>query len=149
MESWMKTRAGSTERVRDLDCWPASVPDRRGRAAGIAGWDVLGVYRASDPNRSSQSCLAYTAPCMYTCIMATKTISIDLEAYERLRAARRAPNESFSRVIKRAHWRNEIPTAAALLDVLGELPTVGDDVLTRLDDAQHMDTPPEDQWRSG
>jgi hypothetical protein len=86
---------------------------------------------------------------MYTCIMATKTISIDLEAYERLRAARRSPDESFSRVIKRAHWRNEVPTAAALLDVLGGLPTVGDDVLTRLDEAQHADTPPEDLWRSG
>lgn len=81
--------------------------------------------------------------------MATKTISIDMEAYERLRAARQSPNESFSRVIKRAHWRNELHTAAALLDVLAELPTVADDVLVRLDEAQRADTPPEDQWRSG
>jgi hypothetical protein len=86
---------------------------------------------------------------MYTCIVATKTISIDLEAYERLRAARRSPNESFSHVIKRAHWRDEVPTAAALLDALADLPTVGDDVLTRLEEAQDSDTPPEDQWRSG
>lgn len=86
---------------------------------------------------------------MYTCTMATKTISIDLEAYERLREARRSPNESFSQVIKRAHWRNEVPTAAALLGALAELPTIGDDVLERLDQAQRMDTPPEDQWRSG
>lgn len=85
---------------------------------------------------------------MYTCTMATKTISIDLEAYERLRTARRSPNESFSQVIKRAHWRTEVPTAAALLDALAELPTVGEDVLTRLDQAQRMDAPPEDQWRS-
>jgi hypothetical protein len=81
--------------------------------------------------------------------MPTKTISIDLEAYERLRAARRLPNESFSHVIKRAHWRNEVPTAAALLEALAELPTIGDDVLTRLDEAQLADTPPEDRWRSG
>jgi len=86
---------------------------------------------------------------MYTCIMATKTISIDLEAYERLRAARRAPNESFSHVIKRAHWRNEVPTAAMLLDAIAELPLADDDVLARLDEAQHADAPPEDQWRSG
>ncbi|MGF2943829.1 antitoxin VapB family protein [Mycobacterium sp. Lab-001] len=85
---------------------------------------------------------------MYTCRVATKTISIDLDAYERLRAARRTPNESFSRVIKRAHWRNEVPTAAALLDALDALPAVGDHVLRRLDEAQHADTPPPDQWRS-
>jgi putative antitoxin of VapBC-like toxin-antitoxin system len=82
--------------------------------------------------------------------MTTKTISIDLEAYERLRAARRSPNESFSRVIKRAHWRNEVPTAATtLVDALAEVPTAGDDVLARLDDAQQADAPPEDRWRSG
>ncbi|MGV7314197.1 hypothetical protein B1987_09110 [Mycobacterium kansasii] len=81
--------------------------------------------------------------------MATKTISIDLDAYERLRAARRSPNESFSQVIKRAHWRNEMPTAAALLDALAELPTVTGDVLMRLDEAQHADAPPEDPWLCG
>ena len=86
---------------------------------------------------------------MYTCIVATKTISIDLEEYERLRAARRSPNESFSKVIKRAHWRTEASTAAALLDALAELPTADDNVLARLDEAQRADAPPEDQWRSG
>lgn len=85
---------------------------------------------------------------MYTCIMATKTISIDLEAYARLRAARRAPNESFSQVIKRAHWRSEARTAAALLEALADLPAVDDDVLRRLDDAQRADAPPEEPWHS-
>lgn len=86
---------------------------------------------------------------MYTCSVATKTISVDLEAYERLRAARRSPDESFSQVIKRAHWRNEAATAGALLDALAELPTVDADTLARLEEAQISDAAPEDSWRSG
>lgn len=82
-------------------------------------------------------------------MVATKTISIDLDAYQRLRDARRSPDESFSRVIKRAHWRDDTRTAAALLDALAETPAVDADVLTRLDEAQQADTPPEDRWHSG
>jgi len=52
---------------------------------------------------------------MYLCI-ATKTISVDLEAYERLRMARMHERESFSKVIKRAVWKAEGGTAAALLE---------------------------------
>ncbi len=82
-------------------------------------------------------------------MVATKTISIDLDAYERLRAARRSPDESFSRVIKRAHWRDDTRTAAALLEALAETPVLDADVLARLDEAQQADTPPEDRWQSG
>jgi hypothetical protein len=85
---------------------------------------------------------------MYTCIMATKTISIDLEAYERLRRARLSPDESFSRVIKRARWRDESKTAAGLLSALHEAPPPDPAVLERLDEAQRADAPPEDPWRS-
>ena len=52
--------------------------------------------------------------------MATKTISIDLEAYDRLRRARRSPDESFSKVIKRAEWPVPPRTAGALLAALAE-----------------------------
>jgi predicted CopG family antitoxin len=85
---------------------------------------------------------------MYTCSMATKTISIDLEAYERLRLARLSPDESFSRVIKRARWRDERKTAAELLRALQEVPRPDPAVLERLDEAQRTDAPPEDPWRS-
>lgn len=80
--------------------------------------------------------------------MATKTISVDLEAYERLRRARLSPDESFSRVIKRARWRNELKTAAGLLMALEEAPPPDPAVLDRLDEAQRSDLPPEDPWRS-
>lgn len=80
--------------------------------------------------------------------MATKTISVDLEAYERLRRARLSPDESFSRVIKRARWRDERKTAAGLLLALEETPQTDPAVLERLDEAQRSDAPPEDPWRS-
>lgn len=36
--------------------------------------------------------------------MATKTISLKVQAWNRLRAARRRPDESFSEVVLRAEW---------------------------------------------
>jgi Putative antitoxin len=79
--------------------------------------------------------------------MATKTISIDIEAYERLRRARRTPGESFSRVIKRADWPVPAKNADALLSALTGLPLVDEATLARLDAAQGRDRPPEDPWR--
>jgi len=79
--------------------------------------------------------------------MATKTISIDLEAYERLRRARREPNESFSRVIKRAVWEEPPCTAGHLLERLGRLPPTSLEVLDALERIQRADLPPEDPWR--
>ena len=80
--------------------------------------------------------------------MATKTISIDLEAYERLRRARRSMNESFSKVIKRARWPVPPKAATALLLAMAQLPVLGEDVLDRLDSAQASDRMPEDPWRA-
>ncbi len=84
---------------------------------------------------------------MYPC-MASKTISIDLDAYERLRRARQARDESFSMVIKRAVWPEPPRTAGALLDALTALPPVDAAVLDRLEQAQQDDRTPEDPWRA-
>lgn len=85
---------------------------------------------------------------MYTC-MATKTISIDIEAYEKLRRARRSPRESFSMVIKRAEWPTPPRTAGAVLEALAELAPLEAEVIDRLEAAQRADRPPEDSWRDG
>jgi len=81
--------------------------------------------------------------------MATKTISIDIEAYERLRRARRSPKESFSMVSKPAEWPTPPRTAGAVLRALGEVPTLGPEVLDGLEAAQAADAPPEDPWQDG
>jgi hypothetical protein len=79
--------------------------------------------------------------------MASKTISIDIEAYERLRRARRTRGESFSMVIKRATWPEPPRTAGALLQAISALPPVDDSVLDRLERAQRDDQAPEDPWQ--
>ena len=79
--------------------------------------------------------------------MATKTISVDLEAYECLRMARRHERESFSKVIKRAVWTADGGTAAALLEWRGSQEgAVGEELLDALDAAQEADEPSPDKW---
>lgn len=84
---------------------------------------------------------------MCTC-MATKTISIDLDAYERLRRARVAPGESFSQVIKRGQWQPGRRTCAAFAAAMARVPPLDMDTLERLDQAQAQDAAPEDAWRT-
>ena len=83
---------------------------------------------------------------MYLC-MATKTLSVDLEAYERLRAARLHERESFSKVIKRAIWPSLAGTAADLLAWRDEEEgRVAEEILDALDAAQKADRPAPDKW---
>lgn len=80
--------------------------------------------------------------------MATKTISVDIEAYEKLRRARRVPTESFSQVIKRAEWPEPPKTASAMIRALASVPVLDEDILDRLVEAQTCDASPEDPWRA-
>ena len=74
----------------------------------------------------------------YSC-MATKTISLELDAYEKLRRAKRTPRESFSSVVRRAKFVDEPRTArealAALEDLRRRRPEcfLGDEALDRID----------------
>ena len=78
--------------------------------------------------------------------MATKTISIDMEAYRRLTRARLSPKDSFSQVIHRARWDEQAKTCGGLLAALPHLPKVDDAVLDRLEAAQQADAPPDNSW---
>lgn len=52
---------------------------------------------------------------MYIPRMAMKRVSLETEAYERLKAARRNPRESFGEVILRARWPEDSITGGQLL----------------------------------
>jgi hypothetical protein len=81
--------------------------------------------------------------------MAVRTISLKIEAYERLKAARRYPTESFSEVVLRATWPEDTVTAAGLLALLKtSAPWFTDDELDAIDAAKRNDQPPEDKWHT-
>ncbi len=84
---------------------------------------------------------------MHNAQVSTKTISLKLEAYERLKGAKAYPDESFSEVVMRARWPETTVTAAELITMCRERgPTFGLDELDRIDDLKQMDEPPEDKW---
>jgi hypothetical protein len=84
---------------------------------------------------------------MHAAYMATKTISIDLEAHRKLSAARRTPKESFSQVIRRASFAEEGPmNGGRLLQLMQELEPVDPAVIEALEAGQTADRPPEDSW---
>ena len=80
--------------------------------------------------------------------MATKTISVDLEAYQRLVRARKHNRESFSQVIKRARWEESNHTGAALLAALDRLEPLDSAAIRDLEAAQKLDKAPRDKWRT-
>lgn len=79
-----------------------------------------------------------------------RTISLRIEAYERLRAARRHPRESFSDVVMRAEWPDTGITAGALLELYRESGAfLSDETLDRIEEAKAADGPPVDKWSTG
>lgn len=79
--------------------------------------------------------------------MPTKTISLRMEAYERLRRARRHPGESFSDVVMRARWPAEPATAREYLARVRERgPTYDAADLETMERLGTTDAPPADKW---
>lgn len=76
--------------------------------------------------------------------MATKTISLELDAYDKLKAAKRSEKESFSSVVRRAHFAAVPSTGAAILARMKELGSAGllpsDTSLTYLETASLEDS---------
>jgi hypothetical protein len=72
--------------------------------------------------------------------MATKTISLEMDAYEKLKKAKRSERESFSEVVRRARFDDEPATGPRILAHLARLRAqspasfLPDDVLDRLDE---------------
>jgi hypothetical protein len=84
---------------------------------------------------------------MHIACMGTKTISLKIEAHERLKAARRYPTESFSEVVLRATWPEDTVTARELLAMVRSSPpwfTAAE--LDAIEAADRSDAPPEDKW---
>ena len=82
---------------------------------------------------------------MHLC-MATRTISIDEEAYDRLARAKLDRKDSFSKVIKRATWEKDEPRCGDLLRRMTHLPPLGEKVLEQLEQTQLEDHPPDNPW---
>lgn len=83
--------------------------------------------------------------------MATKTISLEVDAYEKLRRAKRHPRESFSMVVRRAVWPEGPLTARTLLARAREQLQTGscaisEDVLDRLEAAQRDPRVSDTEW---
>lgn len=86
---------------------------------------------------------------MHGTCMATKTISLRIDAYERLRRARLRADESFTEVVLRAQWPELGITARELRAVYeSEGPFLDDDALRSIEEANALDRPPEDKWKS-
>jgi len=93
---------------------------------------------------------------MHGLCMATKTISIEIDAYEKLAAAKTGPRDSFSKVIRRTHFERATPTGSDLLEHLDKLfahlPDDGislEDALAALPDDPPVNANPWEEFEQG
>ena len=84
---------------------------------------------------------------MHSACMSTKTVSLKVEAYDRLRAARRYPGESFSEVVLRAAWPEDTASAGEFLRLLrrGSVGLASEE-LGRIEAMKRADQPAADKW---
>jgi len=78
--------------------------------------------------------------------MATKTITLELDAYEKLRLSKR-PGESFTEVVRRARFEESPATGASLRQYFRKGGSaVTEQYLDAVDAAEKNDRPPDDSW---
>jgi len=83
---------------------------------------------------------------MHDSCMATKTITLELDAYEKLKAAKRG-RESFSSVVRRCILPNQPKTGEMLLDYLRSRTVFfTEEELDKMDKINQNDTPPTNPW---
>jgi predicted CopG family antitoxin len=79
--------------------------------------------------------------------MATKTISLRVEAYDKLRHARSHERESFSDVVMRARWDDQTVTGGELLALVRERgPLYDSDELDVIEGVKSEGKAPADKW---
>lgn len=111
-------------------------------------YDIV-LCDVEQPREVGQSNCVRTQTVYFLC-MSTKTISVRLDAYERLKRAKRSSAESFSDVIMRARWDAEPVTAGDYLRLVRERgPTFRPDELDAVEEGKGADHPPEDKWARG
>ena len=86
---------------------------------------------------------------MHIACMPTKTISLKIQAYERLRSARRYPEESFSEVVLRATWPERTITAGELLSLTrSREPLLAEDALDAIERLKETQESAPDKWQA-